>query len=76
MTIRRDATRLFSNRIIGDVRRYPVEGSNGIEEFVNRQEMPRGSDSVSHKAAWVKMFDAFAREYPEEQSKHDNQWRR
>ena len=81
MTIRQDAARMFANRIIGagGVLHYKTKKNPAIEDFVNRQELPKrvGPDTTSksnlseHQQVWTKFFMAFAREYPEEQAEHD-----
>ena len=68
MTIRQDAARLFSNKIIGKTLPYPVNASPEMQEFVDTQVLPTGSSIASHQTAWTKFWMAFAKRYPEERS--------
>lgn len=71
MTIRQDAARIFSNRIIGKTLPYPAKHNPELQSFIERQEFPQNSKLSEHQKCWTKMFMAFARQYPAEQAEHD-----
>ena len=67
MTIRQDAARMFSARLVGAALPYKFKPNPELQEFVDTQTLPTGSSIASHQTAWTTFWMAFAKRYPDEQ---------